>query len=149
MPMIGQPVFIARSITLTIFSPKTSTEAAAEDREVLREDAHLAAVDRAVAGDHAVAVRAVLLEAERRRAVAGELVELDEGALVEELLDALACGLLALRVLLLDGALGAGVDRLLEPAVEVCDLAGGGVDVHALGELGALAGLRHGCFAHG
>ena len=34
-------------------------EAAAEDREVLGEHAHLAPVDGAVAGDHAVAVRAV------------------------------------------------------------------------------------------
>ena len=34
-------------------------ERAAEDREVLGEHAHLAAVDGAVAGDHAVAVRAV------------------------------------------------------------------------------------------
>ncbi len=58
-----------------------------------REDADLAAVDGAVAGDHAVAVGAALLEAERRRAVPGQLVELDERALVEEQLDPLAGGL--------------------------------------------------------
>ena len=75
---------------------------AAEDGEVLGEHAHLAAVDLAVAGDHAVAVGPVLLEAERDRAVPGQLVELDEGALVEEQLDALAGGLAALGVLLLD-----------------------------------------------
>ena len=75
---------------------------AAEDGEVLAEDAHHAAVDLAVAGDDAVAVRAVLLQPERGRAVPRELVELDEGALVEEHLDALARGLAALRVLLLD-----------------------------------------------
>jgi hypothetical protein len=84
MPMIGQPVLIARSMTLTIFSPKTSPERAAEDGEVLGEDADLAAVDRAVAGDDAVAVGAVLLQAERGRAVPGQLVELDERALVEQ-----------------------------------------------------------------
>ena len=50
-------------------------EAAAEDREVLGEHAHLAAVDGAVAGDHAVAVRALLVQAERAGAVAGERVE--------------------------------------------------------------------------
>ena len=59
-------------------------ERAAEDREVLGEHAHLAAVDGAVAGDHAVAVGPVLLQPERRRAVPRQLVELDEGALVEE-----------------------------------------------------------------
>ena len=68
-------------------------ERAAEDGEVLGEHAHLAAVDGAVAGDHAVAVGPVLLQAERRRAVPGELVELDERALVEEQLDPLAGGL--------------------------------------------------------
>src|SRR4029078_4770077 len=76
-------------------------ERAAEDREVLAEDAYLAAVDRAVAGDHAVAVRPVPLQPEGGGPVPGELVELDEGAFVEEELDPLACGLLALRVLLL------------------------------------------------
>ena len=64
MPMTGQPIFIARSMTLTIFSPNTSPRRAAEDREVLGEDADRAAVDGAVAGDDAVAVRAVALQAE-------------------------------------------------------------------------------------
>ena len=71
-------------------------ERAAEDGEVLGEHADLAAVDGAEAGDHAVAVGAVLLQPEGGRAVPGELVELDEGALVEELLDALAGGPLPL-----------------------------------------------------
>ena len=114
-------------------------ERAAEDREVLGEHADLAAVDRAVAGDHAVAVGAVLLQAERRRAVPGQLVELDEGALVEELLDPLAGGLAALGVLLLDRLRGAGVDGLVEAAVQVGELAGGRVDVDVLGDVGAFA----------
>ena len=59
MPMIGQPVFIARSMTLVIFSPYTSPSEPPKIGEVLAEHAHLAAVDGAVAGDHAVAVRAV------------------------------------------------------------------------------------------
>src|SRR5699024_8334896 len=45
------------------------TEGAAEDREVLGEDGHLPTVDGAVPGDHAVAVGAVGLLAEVRRAV--------------------------------------------------------------------------------
>jgi hypothetical protein len=58
-------------------------EAAAEDGEVLGEHAHLTTVDRAVAGDHAVAVRTVLLHPEVRGAVPGQLIELDERALVQ------------------------------------------------------------------
>jgi hypothetical protein len=43
--------------------------------------------------------------------VAGELVQLDEGTLVEEEFDALTGRQFALGVLLLDGACGAGVRR--------------------------------------
>ena len=116
-------------------------ERAAEDREVLGEHAHLAAVDGAVAGDHAVAVRAVLLQAERDRAVPGQLVELDERALVEEQLDPLAGGLAALGVLLLDRLRRARVDGLVEAPVQVGELAGRRVDVDVRGDVGALAGL--------
>ena len=102
---------------------------AAEDREVLAEDAHHAPVDLAVAGDDAVAVGPVLLQPERGRAVPRELVELDEGALVEEHLDALARGPAALGVLLLDRLLRAGVHRLVEAPLQVRELARGRVDV--------------------
>ena len=51
MPTTGQPVFIARSITLTIFSPVHLAEGAAEDGDVVAENADRPAVDRAVAGD--------------------------------------------------------------------------------------------------
>ena len=76
-------------------------ERAAEDGEVLAEDAHRAAVDRAVAGDDGVAPGPVLLHVEVERAVADEGVELLERARVEQLLDPLARGQLALGVLLL------------------------------------------------
>ena len=85
-------------------------ERAAEDREVLAEDAHAAALDRAVAGDHGVAPGPVLLHPELVRAVAHEGVELLEGAGVEQLLDPLAGRVLALGVLLLDRGLGRVVD---------------------------------------
>ena len=104
-------------------------ERAAEDREVLREHADLAAVDGAVAGDHAVAVRAVLLQAEVGRPVPGQLVQLDERARVEQHLDPLAGGLLAPGVLLLDRPRRAGVHRLVDAPLQVGELAGGGVDV--------------------
>ena len=51
-------------------------ERAAEDGEVLREDRDLAAVDRAEAGDDAVAVGARALHAELVRAVPHERIEL-------------------------------------------------------------------------
>ena len=82
-------------------------ERAAEDREVLGVDRDLAAVDRAGSGHHRVAVGAVVLHAEGVGAVSHELVELDEGALVEQQLDALARRLLALGMLLLDRRLAA------------------------------------------
>ena len=86
-------------------------ERAAEDREVLREHADAAALDRAVAGHHRVAPGTVALHLEVVGPVAHERVELLEGPGVEQLLDPLARGVLALRVLLLDGLLGRVVDR--------------------------------------
>jgi hypothetical protein len=105
------------------------TERTAEHRDVLAEDAHRAAVDRAVSRDHAVAERPVLLHAERGGAVPGELVQLDERTLVEQGEDPLAGGHLALGVLLLDRARRAGVHRLVVAALQVGQLAGGGVRV--------------------
>ena len=65
-------------------------EAAAEDGEVLREEEDQAAVDLAVAGDHAVARDLLLVHPEVGAAVDDEAVGLDEGAGVEQQLDALA-----------------------------------------------------------
>ena len=97
-------------------------EAAAEDGEVLGEDEDGAAVDRAVAGDDGVAPGPFLLHLEVVGAVADEGVELLEGAGVEQLLDPLAGGHLALRVLLLDRLLGGGVDRRLAQLAQVGEL---------------------------
>ena len=65
------------------------------------------------------------------RAVAHVLVELDEAAGVDEQLDALAGGQLALRVLLLVRRLSASTHGLLVARAEVGDLAGGGGEVGA------------------
>jgi hypothetical protein len=105
------------------------TERAAEDREVLGEDAHGATVDGAVAGDDAVAVGPVAVLPEVAGAVPGQAVQLDEAVLVEELEDALARGLLSLGMLLFDGPLGAGVQQLVVAAAEIGQLAGGRVQV--------------------
>ena len=104
-------------------------ERSAEDREVLGEHADRPAVDRAVAGDDPVAVGPDLLQPEGRRPVPGQLVHLDERALVEQRLDPLAGGHLALGVLLLDRPRRPGVHRLVVAPVQVGELARGGVDV--------------------
>ena len=81
---------------------------AAEHCEVLTEDEYQAAVDHAVAGDHAVARHLVVLHAKVRAAVLHEHVPFFKGAVVQQQLNALAGGELALFVL--------GVDALLAPA---------------------------------
>ena len=87
------------SITLQIFSANTSLERAAEDREVLREDAHRPAEDGPVAGHDGIAPGPLLAHPELDLAVAHEAVELDERARVEQPLDPLAREQLAARVL--------------------------------------------------
>ena len=104
-------------------------EAAAEDGEVLGEHAHRAAVDRAVAGDDAVAVGPVVGQVEVVGAVPRERVELDEGALVEQHVDPLARGRLAAGVLLVDRLLAGRVRGRLAARLEVRDLARGGLRV--------------------
>ncbi len=111
-------------------------EAAAEDGGVLREDADVAAVDRAVAGDDAVAERTVVGQAEVGAAVASEGVELDERSFVEERLDALASGQLALGVNLLDCGLTDRDPGLCLTVAQVGQLAGGGVDIGRTRRLG-------------
>src|SRR5690606_15800933 len=97
-------------------------EAAPEHREVLRVDADLAAVDRAVPGDDAVARDPLPVEPEVAAAVLGEGVELGERAFVKERLDALTGGLLAALVLLLAGRLLGDVDGGGPAGVEVVEL---------------------------
>ena len=79
----------------------------AEDGEVLGEEVDRAAVDRAPAGDDAVAGDLLLFHAEIGRAVLDEHVELLEGAFVEEDFDALARSELAAFVLGVDARLAA------------------------------------------
>ena len=104
-------------------------QAAAEHGEVVAVDRDRAAVHRADAGDHAVAVRAVALDAEVMRAMPGQLVELHERALVEQQVDPLAGGELALGVLLLDRGKGTRVHGLVPSALKIRDLPCGGVRV--------------------
>ena len=118
-------------------------EAAAEDGEVLGEHADRAAVDRAVAGDDAVAVGAVVGQVEVVGAVPRERVDLDEGALVEQHVDPLARGRLAAGVLLLDRLLAGRVRGRLAARLEVGDLARGGLRVVGRRLVGELWSCGH------
>ena len=125
-------------------------EAAAEHRDVLAEDAHVAAVDGAVAGDDAVTERTLLAQPEVGAAVPGQRVEFDERSLVQQGVDALARGQLALGVHLVDGGFTDRVQRLLGPLAQFGELARGGVDVDIVFGFGfhmgiGLGGARHGC----
>ena len=91
---------------MQIFCALVSESEPPKHGEVLREDVDQAAVDAAVAGDEAVAGDDLLVHAEIAAAVGDELVDLFEGALVEQQFDALAGGQLAFLVLAL-AALGA------------------------------------------
>ncbi len=91
-------------------------QGAAEHREVLREQEDGAAVDRAPAGDDAVAGDLLLLHAEIGGAVLHEHVEFLERPVVEEEFDALARRELAALVLRLDALLTAA-EPGLRPAL--------------------------------
>ena len=102
----------------------------AEHREVLREGEHLPAVDQPVAGDDAVAGDDLILHPEVEAAVRDELVDLLEGAGIEQQLDALArrqlAGVvMALQALFAAAQLGAafeiGEDVLGLHALTACD----------------------------
>ena len=97
-------------------------ERPAEHREVLREDEHLAAEDRAVAGHDRVAPRTVLAHVELDLAVAHEPVELDERARIEELLEPLASEELPSLALPLDVPLARGMERALAQLLEPAEL---------------------------
>jgi hypothetical protein len=71
--------------------------------------------------------------------VPGELVELGERAGVQQRLDPLPGGHLPGRVLLVHRARRPGVRGLLHPALEVGQLAGGGVQVEIGGDVFARA----------
>ncbi len=87
-------------LNLGDFLPVHFAKRAAKHREVLAVNGHLAAVDGAVAGHNAVAVRPVLLQPKVLAAVAREAVQFHKRAVIKQGVNALAGGLLAARVLL-------------------------------------------------
>ena len=92
-------------------------ERAAEDGEILGEDIDDAAVDRAPAGDDAVAGDLGLLHAEIGAAVLDEHVELFEGVLIQQQLDAFARRQLAFRMLGIDAGLAAAQAGIVAAAL--------------------------------
>ncbi len=118
-------------------------ERAAEDGEILAEDEDEPAVDLAVAGDHAIAEVPLLLEAEVARAMGHEGVELHEAVGVQQQIEALSGGELALLVLLVDAGLAAAEARLGAQLVETLDLRP--VVAHARSPSARLAPLPCGC----
>ena len=91
---------------------------APEDGEILGEDEHRAAVDRAPAGHHPVAWNLGLLHAEIVAAVLDEHVEFLERVVIEQEFDALARGELALGVLRRDALLAAAEAGAVAAGVE-------------------------------
>ena len=126
-------------MTLWIFSANTSPSAPPNTVKSWAEHEDLAAVDRAPAGDHAVGERTGVLDAEAVGAVAGEHVELDERAGIEQQVDALARGELAALVLALDRRRAPGVQRLLAQLGELRE--------PLLDRVGHRCGARHGSSA--
>ena len=76
MPIMGQPVLAARSITLQIFLTYHFRKRTAEHREILGVGEHLPPVDVAVPRDHRVAQEGPVRQAEVRGAMGGETVDL-------------------------------------------------------------------------
>ena len=114
---------------------KGLAQGAAEYGEVLREHEHPPALDRAVPGDDAVAVRPVLHHSEVRVAVLDERIQLGERAGIEQELHAFARQELAALALPLDRRGRSGVRRLLAQPLDRLDPITGGSGRHRGGSL--------------
>src|SRR5947209_5968069 len=96
-------------------------ERAAEDGKILGKDKDRAAVDRTPAGHDAVARNFHLLHAEIIAAMLDEHVELFEGSMVEQELDALARRQLTARMLCVDTRLAAARTRVGASLIEIVE----------------------------
>ena len=121
-PMIGAPVLHGEVHDLADLLGVGLGQRAAEDREVLRVDEDQPPVDPSVAGDHAVAQIALLVDAEVGGPMRHERIQLHEAAFVEQQLDALARRQLAAFVLLLDALLAAAELRLFAQLCQCASL---------------------------
>ena len=103
--------------------------------EILRVHGNQATIHGAVTGDQTVTQRLLRLHTERGGAVAGEGIKLNERTLVQKHLDALAGGVLAACVLLLDSCLTAGREAALSTCIKISELTGGGAQIKFLLEV--------------
>ena len=103
---------MARSIDLADLLGVRLGQRSTEDREVLAEDEHQAPVDGAVASDDAIAQVALLVQTEVGGPMDNERVELDERSRIQQQVQSLARGQLALGMLLVDAFLTATESRL-------------------------------------
>ena len=106
--MIGAPTFMARSMTLQIFSAYASDSDPPKTVKSWLKTKTVPAVDETVTGDDAVAEERL---GRRRVAVGDEGVELDERAGIEQQIEALARGQLPGVVLLRDARRAAALAR--------------------------------------
>ena len=104
-------------------------EGATVHGEILRIHGNQAAIHGAVTGHQAVTQRLLRLHTERGGAVAGEGIKLNERTLVQKHFDALAGGVLAACVLLLDSYLTAGREAALSTCIKISELTGGGAQI--------------------
>jgi len=117
----GEPVLHGQIHDLADLLGVRLPQAAAEDGEILREDVDGAAVDGALAGHDAVGQDPLLAHPELVGAVGDEHVELDEGPLVQQGVDALARGHLALGVLGVDPVAAAALPGGLPHGAQALD----------------------------
>ncbi|MPM58240.1 hypothetical protein SDC9_105071 [bioreactor metagenome] len=105
---------------------------AAEDADVLTEDADRAFMDLPETDDYAIAVRTFGLHPESGAAMPREFVHLGEAALVDQREDALACGHLPASVLLLDCLSAGRMNGIVHSSAEVGEFCGSAVSLHVL-----------------
>ena len=106
---------------LQILSATTLLRRPAEHGEVLGEDEDGPAVDGALPGDHGIAEGPLVFDSEAGGLMPDELVDLLEGALVEQGVETLPGGQLALLVLACDRPLAPRVQRLLAELSQFLD----------------------------
>jgi hypothetical protein len=108
---------------------------AAEHGEVLAEHVDEPAVDRAIAGHHAIAQELLLFEPEARGPVRDEPVQLDEAAVIEQQIEPLARGQLAALMLRFEPLPAAAQLGLLPELLELLQLLS-----HGHGRIGRRSG---------
>ena len=120
--MIGAPTLHGQIHDLADLFGVRLRQRATEHREVLAEHEDESTIDRAVAGDDAVAQVALAVQAEIGCAMSHERVELDERIRVEQQLQPLARRQLAALVLLVDALLAAAEQTLGAHLIEPREL---------------------------